>query len=106
MAKYGEDAEGFYTMVFDANGMGKLGYRFAYKKEINPRETGITFTIDRACDLLSWDRNSQWTAYPKDHIGRGEGFAKALPAPNQLKLPVKSSAGLALAIGRNAGGYE
>ena len=88
IGKYGEDAEGFYTMVFDANGMGKLGYRFAYKKEINPRETGVTFTIDRTCDLLSWDRNSQWTAYPKDHIGRGEGFAKALPDPNQLKLPV------------------
>ena len=88
IGKYGEDAEGFYTMAFDANGIGKLGYRFAYQKEANPREIGVTFTIDRTCDLLNWDRNSQWSAYPEDHIGRPIGSAKALPDPNQLKLPI------------------
>lgn len=88
IGKYSQDAEGFYTMAFDANGVGKLGYRFAYQKEANPRETGVTFTVSRSCDLLNWDRNSKWTAYPKDHIGRPHGSAKALPDPNQLSLPI------------------
>ncbi|HPS54111.1 MAG TPA: glycoside hydrolase family 2 TIM barrel-domain containing protein [Sedimentisphaerales bacterium] len=88
IGKYGEDADGFYTMAFDANGVGKFGYRFAYKKVIDPRETGVTFTLARQYDLLSWNRNAQWTVYPQDHIGRPEGSAKALPDPNQLNLPV------------------
>ena len=38
-------------------------------------ELGLSFELAEAIDRLSWSRNSLWSAYPDDHIGRPIGVA-------------------------------
>jgi len=71
-----KEAKGSYTYTFAAGKPVKLDYDFTMKNKVNPRQTGVTFTMAKGFDQVSWTRSGQWTAYPTDHIGRLSGTAK------------------------------
>ncbi len=72
-------AEGGYEMAIDGTGRLQVSWRFNLKEALNPRQTGITFTLPGNCQTLSWHRRGQWSWYPKGEIGRLTGTAKAFP---------------------------
>jgi len=73
-----KQASGTYTIKVDRSGMLTVDYHFTVKQKwVNPRQTGIVFNLPADYDTLSWNRKSQWTVYPDDHIGRPVGTAKA-----------------------------
>jgi beta-galactosidase len=77
----GEDGQvsGTYTMRFDDAGGLLINYNFSYiGSRVQPREIGLVFTLDHNRDILRWERNSQWSYYPDDHIGRPVGMAESL----------------------------
>ena len=71
------EASGRFTIVIETNGEIDVAYSFEYQMEVDVREIGIAFDINKNHDRLSWIRNAQWTYYPVDHIGRAEGSALA-----------------------------
>lgn len=71
------EAQGHYTFRFALDGTLTVHYEFSVLKGCNPRQTGIMFRLPLACDTLTWRRQGQWSCYPDDHIGRGQGTAKA-----------------------------
>jgi len=38
-------------------------------------EVGVAYTLSSSVDRLTWDRESLWSSYPSDHIGRPQGTA-------------------------------
>ena len=85
-----KQASGTYKMRIDNAGRLTVDYSFKYTGETEPlqpmwgplepariRQMGIVFDLPKTCDTLAWKRNAPWTVYPKDHIGRPEGNAKA-----------------------------
>ena len=70
-----DGAEGAYTLTFGAE--VRVAYRFALTKPVNPRQVGLVFTLPRACEVFSWERQGYWDVYPEDHIGRLKGIVKA-----------------------------
>ncbi len=73
------DFSGHWSLRIAPDGELTLDYDFAANKEFNPRQVGLVLYAARDCDQLSWERQTPWTAYPADHIGRPEGIAKANP---------------------------
>ena len=67
-------AHGGYTVDWEAK----------MKKDINPRQWGIVFTLPRAFDTLTWDRMADVSWYPDTHLARPRGHAKANPVVRQL----------------------
>jgi len=78
------EASGSYTLTIDQSGEIELNYSFTCKKEINPRQIGMVFTLPIEFDKLSWKREGIWSVYPPDHIGRNEGEAEAFPIDVRL----------------------
>jgi len=78
------EAEGGFELAIDKHGEMKLSYSFTVKKEVNPRQVGMVFTLPRACSVLAWKRKGLWSVYPPDHIGRTEGTAEAFPMEERL----------------------
>ena len=72
-----DQAKGSYTISIGKDGLLRISYDFESLVDVNPRQVGIVFDLDRSCDTLSWDRKGLWTIYPADHIGRLSGSAKA-----------------------------
>lgn len=72
------EADGAYTVHIDRDGRAELSYEFKLKTKVDPRQYGLVIYLPRSFDTLSWSRRGQWTAYPKNHIGRPVGTAKAL----------------------------
>jgi beta-galactosidase len=72
------EASGWYAVRIDGAGRAELSYEFKVRTKTNPRQYGLVVYLPRPFDTLSWSRRAQWTAYPKDHIGRPLGSAKAL----------------------------
>lgn len=68
--------KGKYSYMFLPSGKVELDYDFISNKDINPRQFGIVFTLDRDFDLLKWQRKGVWSYYPSNHIGRCKGEAK------------------------------
>jgi len=73
------EASGTYDLTIDGTGRLAIAWKFAVNKALNPRQTGITFSLPKACATLAWRRAGQWSWYPEDHIGRVAGTAKAFP---------------------------
>lgn len=63
-----------FEIRIDGKGLITTGYSIhGQPKEMT--EVGITYTLPRSIDRLTWDRKALWTAYPSDHIGRPQGMA-------------------------------
>jgi len=71
-----DEAIGTYAFAF-ANGKMNISYQFTMDKKINPRQTGMVFTVPAAYEHFSWERNGYWDVYPADHIARLKGSVSA-----------------------------
>ncbi|MEM8783579.1 MAG: glycoside hydrolase family 2 TIM barrel-domain containing protein [Planctomycetota bacterium] len=86
-------AEGSYTYTFRADGSLTLDYALTWTWEFNRKldvfEYGVAFHVADDFDTLHWQRDAQWTAYPKHHIGRAEGNAPAAGDPKYASADPK-----------------
>lgn len=72
------DLEGKYEVSIDASGTMMISSEFTYTgKPMFAREVGMRFSVPRACNLLSWNRNPEFGWFPDNHIGRATGSAFA-----------------------------
>ncbi len=71
--------EGMLEVDYYVLNTGELAlvYRFISNIEINPRQWGMTFFLDKKFSNLYWERKGLWSVYPSYHIGRNVGQAKA-----------------------------
>ncbi len=46
-------------------------------------EVGLSYELSNDVDRLSWQRNSLWSVYPADHIGRPQGIAMKVSGPTE-----------------------
>ena len=72
-----EQAQGSYEITIDNTGRLTVQWKFTSNQALNPRQTGVTFSLPKDCQTLSWRRHGQWSWYPADHIGRTEGTTPA-----------------------------
>lgn len=67
-----------FTYRIDSNDRLRVDYVLNISKIGNKiRQIGVGFNIPKDYTNLYWKRKSLWSTYPKNHIGRSEGFAKA-----------------------------
>ena len=54
---------------------GNITTSYSYKKlpKEYVREIGVKYNFDPVFDTLSWERNTYWSAYPKDHLSAASG---------------------------------
>lgn len=71
------EAEGEYIWHIGADGTQYLSYRFTVLHDINPRQTGVMFTLPRSFSHLTWERKGYWNWYPPYDIARLKGEADA-----------------------------
>ncbi len=74
-----KEAEGGYTYHFYGEGNLTITYDFESKSEVQPRQIGIVMDLGEEFQTLEWERQSLWSYYPDDHIGRTRGVAVAFP---------------------------
>jgi hypothetical protein len=72
-----KEAEGEYTVKVDPQEGIEISYAFVLRQKMNPRQYGMVLELPGAYDTLNWKRRAQWSSYPKNHIGRPEGTARA-----------------------------
>ena len=60
-------------------------YNFTASMDINPRQTGLVFSLPGSVHNLNWHRKGFWTSYPDWHIGRIDGNTVPFP-PNVFYL--------------------
>lgn len=73
-----DEACGAYTWHINADGTQTVDYRFTVQKDINPRQTGIMFTLPRSYSHLAWERKGFWNWYPDNNLAKLKGEADAL----------------------------
>jgi hypothetical protein len=71
------DGQTVWRIDAEGNSVFEIDYRYT-GPDMDVRETGIRFRLPKDFQTLSWQRKSQWTAYPEDHIGRDSGTAVAV----------------------------
>jgi hypothetical protein len=60
----------------EIDGGGLLTTRYRIRADSSETSTsGVAFVLPAAIDRLSWHRDSLWSVYPDDHIGRPKGVA-------------------------------
>lgn len=69
--------EAALTYEFAPDGGLSIAYEFTALESLAPREVGLTFDLDPACQRLEWNRDGQWSTYPPTHVGRTAGWADA-----------------------------
>ena len=80
------EATGGYRLHVDGTGQMSVHYRFVYDGEVNPRQIGVVFDLPASYNTLDWERDSQWSNYPADHIGRPVGQAKTFRGDEWPKI--------------------
>jgi hypothetical protein len=74
--KRGEGIESLpFEFEMEIDGAGLITTRFRVNSAAAHEQQGITFRMPSAIDKLSWHRESLWSVYPPDHIGRPSGVA-------------------------------
>ncbi|MEO1237756.1 MAG: glycoside hydrolase family 2 TIM barrel-domain containing protein, partial [Planctomycetota bacterium] len=88
-------ADGRYTLAagkmvttFEADGGVTVGCELTWdgKPDLNVFSTGMTLAVAPEFDTLRWERDALWSVYPEYHIGRAEGVAPALGAPEFMSM--------------------
>jgi len=60
----------------EIDGCGLLTHRYRFHAEdARPSFSGIAYLLPAGVDRLCWHRDSLWSVYPDDHIGRPKGVA-------------------------------
>jgi beta-galactosidase len=79
--------EGSYEILITPAGEVAVLADFEYAgDDLWVRETGLRLSVPKSADLLRWQRRSEWSVYPPDHIGRPAGGARAA-AQHSAELP-------------------
>lgn len=73
------EAKGRYTITVSPSEEVRIDYTFESLIDVDPRQIGLVFDLEKQYDQLNWKRKGYWTAYPHNHIGRPEGSARAFP---------------------------
>jgi beta-galactosidase len=85
---FGKDFTGGYEIKMDDAGNAEFHYNFKYVgPDVYAREIGLRFELPLQFDNLAWDRRSEYSYYPPDHIGRPVGKAVAHPSVPQSVPP-------------------
>ena len=85
---FAEDLRGGYTIKMDAAGQVEVDYSFKYSgPDVWVREIGLDFELPLTFDRLSWDKRSEHSFYPADHIDRPCGSVLAHPKVAQSVPP-------------------
>ncbi len=72
------------------DGCGLLTTRYRLPSSgATPDPLGIAYLLPTGMDRLSWHRDSLWSVYPDDHIGRPRGVALKKPARAALSYRAK-----------------
>jgi hypothetical protein len=66
------DGAGLITTQYTASGLPE-----------DASEVGVAYVLSSDVDRLTWRRNSLWSVYPADHIGRPFGLAMKLNDPSE-----------------------
>ncbi len=83
-----EHLEGAYELLLTSEGTVTVEADFKYSGDkMTVRELGLMVSTPRDCDCLRWQRRAEWSVYPKDHIGRPVGEARAFAAHSDLLPP-------------------
>jgi hypothetical protein len=70
----GEGAIAEFQLSIDGAGLIVTQYTASDLPE-DASEVGVSFELSNDVDRLTWQKNSLWSAYPADHIGRPRGVA-------------------------------
>lgn len=71
--------EGSYDLLITPSGELTVAADFEYTgDDLWVRETGLRLSVPKSADLFGWQRRSEWSVYPPDHIGRPRGSARAV----------------------------
>lgn len=86
--RFGGDYVGGYEIRMDRAGQIEMRYAFTYSgPDFYAREIGLEFDLPASFDHLWWERSSDHSVYPDDHIGRPVGNAAAHPPVEQCVPP-------------------
>lgn len=80
----GTVGEGELALTPLEDGRLHVRYQVTLAANVNPRQWGLVFTLPRSFDTVKWSRDSHWSWYPQDHIGRSNGQAKANPSDRKF----------------------
>ncbi|MEM1060084.1 MAG: glycoside hydrolase family 2 TIM barrel-domain containing protein [Verrucomicrobiota bacterium] len=75
-----EAAKATITLRLEDSGRLAVHARVKILAEVTPRQYGLVFALPADFTVLSWKRESLWSLFPEDHIGRTEGVALATGA--------------------------
>ncbi len=62
-----------FDIRVDANGNITTSYSYDKLPKEYVRELGVKYSFDPVFDALVWERNTYWSAYPKDHLSAASG---------------------------------
>ena len=68
-------AEGRYTYIFDSSYKVHITYEITLAADVNPRQYGLLFQLDKSMEALTWKRAGEFSHYPDNDIARVSGRA-------------------------------
>jgi len=71
------EAKGSFTYTIHGNGRIELGYDFTTLAKIDPRQVGLELNLPDRFNKVSWERQSNFSGFPTEHIGRLKGSSPA-----------------------------
>jgi len=71
------EAKGAFTYTIHGNGRVEIAYDFTTLDKINPRQVGLELNLSNRFSKVSWERQSPFSGFPTEHIGRLKGTAPA-----------------------------
>lgn len=74
-----------FEIEIDGSGLLATRYRF----HDDAKTSGVAFLLPAGIDRISWHRDSLWSVYPGDHIGRPKGMALKKAAHAALRYRAK-----------------
>jgi hypothetical protein len=84
MAVRGNEERGRADFQVRIDGLGLITTHYtAFDLPKDASEVGLSYELSNDVDRLTWQRNSLWSVYPADQIGRAQGIAKKVSGPTE-----------------------
>ncbi len=82
MSVHGNAERGNAEFQVRIDGAGLITTRYTtFDLPQEASEVGVSYELSSDADRLAWQKNSLWSVYPADHIGRPRGVAMRLDGP-------------------------
>ena len=72
-ASYHGGAEGHIAYIFNTEGKVIVTYEITLTADVNPRQYGLLFQVDKNMETLAWERIGEFSHYPDNDIARISG---------------------------------